>query len=175
MFITESQNAGIQRYDLATGVTRSIKPICPSCGGGRGGGGGGGGGGFGGGGRGNIIPEPAQGTVIQFNWNSPMLLSPHDSNVLYLGGHQLFISHNQGDTWTMTEELGKKIDLDKRQILGVSYAEPVCRPNAPGVACILSKSRRLRRRTSSARRRRSRSRPSCRASSGSARMTATSR
>jgi BNR/Asp-box repeat len=139
VFITESQNAGIQRYDLATGVTRSIKPVCPSCGGGRGGGGGGGGGGFGGGGRGNIIPEPAQGTVIQFNWNSPMLLSPHDSNVLYLGGHQLFISHNQGDTWTMTDELSKKIDLDKRQILGVSYAEPVCRPNAPGVACILSR------------------------------------
>jgi hypothetical protein len=138
IFITESQNAGIQRYDLATGLARSIKPNCPACGG-RGGGGGGGGGFGGGGGRGNIIPEPAAGTVVQFNWNAPMLLSPHDPNMLYLGGKELFISHDQGDTWTMTPDLSKKVDLDKREILSVSYAEPVCRPNAPGVACILSK------------------------------------
>jgi photosystem II stability/assembly factor-like uncharacterized protein len=141
VFITESQNAGIQRYDLATGATRSIKPSCPACGGrGGGGGGAGGGGGFGGGGgRGNIIPEPPQGTVIQFNWNSPMLISPHDSNMLFLGGRQLFISRDLGNTWTMTKDMGKNVDLDKREILGVSYASPVCRPNAPGVTCILSR------------------------------------
>src|SRR5205823_4698287 len=41
IFYTESQNAGINRYDLTIGETRSIKPNAG--GGGRGGGGGGGG------------------------------------------------------------------------------------------------------------------------------------
>jgi hypothetical protein len=119
VFITESQNAGIQRYDIASGTTVSIKPTAG--GGGRGGGGGGGGGG-----RSNIIPEPPAGAVIQFNWNAPILLSPHDPNLLYLGGRQLFISHDQGTTWTMTKDMGKNVDLDQRQILGVSYALPTC-------------------------------------------------
>jgi uncharacterized membrane protein YgcG len=35
--------------------------------------------------------------------------------------------------------MGKGINLDKREILGVSYGQPTCRANAPGVACILSK------------------------------------
>jgi hypothetical protein len=144
VFITESQNAGIQRYDLATGETRSIKPNAG--GGGRGGGGGGGGFG-GGGGRANIIPEPPQGTVIQFNWNAPMLLSPHDPNMLYLGGRQLFISHDQGNTWTMTKDMGKNIDTSTRQLLGQPYSLANCgagdtgrgNGSGPGVACILSK------------------------------------
>src|SRR6478609_1309527 len=40
----------------------------------------------------------------------------------------------------MTKELGKGLDLNARQIMGVRYSQPNCgRGGGPGVACILSK------------------------------------
>jgi hypothetical protein len=145
IFYTASQNAGIIRYNLATGESRSIKP---TLGGATGRGGGGGGAGEGADvaqaatTRANIL-NPVAGRPIQFNWNSPMLLSPHSPSVLYLGGRSLFISRDRGTTWTATKELGKGIDLNARQIMGVSYGLPSCSGRGggagPGVACILSK------------------------------------
>ena len=35
----------------------------------------------------------------RFNWNTPILLSPHDANTVYYGGNHLFRSRNRGDTW----------------------------------------------------------------------------
>jgi photosystem II stability/assembly factor-like uncharacterized protein len=37
--------------------------------------------------------------AYRFNWNAPMLLSPHDSKTLYYGGNHLFRSTNRGDKW----------------------------------------------------------------------------
>jgi len=154
IFYTESQNAGIQRYNYDTGESRSIKPNAGL--GGRGGGGGGGGGAQVG--RGNIL-NPIQGATIQFNWNSPIRLSPFNTATVYLGGRSLFISRDRGDTWTTTKELGKGINLDERSIMGVKYSTPICgysppegapapaanagggggRSAGPGQPCILSK------------------------------------
>lgn len=145
IFYTESQNLGIQRYDLATGESRSIKPRVPGTG--RGGGGGNFGG-FGGNVTSNIVPEPAKGTVLAFNWNSPIELSPFNSSKIYVGGKQLFVSLNRGDTWRMSEPLGKNIDLNKETVMGISYGLPSCAAGegspggqlaGPGHPCILSK------------------------------------
>jgi len=35
----------------------------------------------------------------RFNWQTPILLSPHNQDVLYLGGNKLMKSENQGDDW----------------------------------------------------------------------------
>jgi photosystem II stability/assembly factor-like uncharacterized protein len=35
----------------------------------------------------------------RFNWNSPILLSPHNPDILYFGGNFLFKSTNRGDSW----------------------------------------------------------------------------
>jgi photosystem II stability/assembly factor-like uncharacterized protein len=35
----------------------------------------------------------------RFNWNSPILLSPHNPEILYFGGNFLFKSTNRGDSW----------------------------------------------------------------------------
>ena len=147
IFYTESQNNGMQRYNLTTGEARSVKP---SLGGGRGGGGGGGGaaaaaaGGeadaqpaFGQGGRANII-NPIAGATVQFNWNSPIVMSAYNPMTIYVGGRSLFISRDRGDSWFTTKELGKGIDLSKRSIMGVSYALPNCL-RLHGTPCILSK------------------------------------
>ncbi|MBW1298871.1 VPS10 domain-containing protein [Aquimarina litoralis] len=36
----------------------------------------------------------------RFNWQTPILLSPHNQDILYLGGNKLMRSMNQGDVWT---------------------------------------------------------------------------
>ena len=35
----------------------------------------------------------------RFNWQTPILLSPHNQDIIYLGGNKLMRSMNQGDTW----------------------------------------------------------------------------
>ena len=36
----------------------------------------------------------------RFNWQTPILLSPHNQDILYLGGNKLMRSMNQGNDWT---------------------------------------------------------------------------
>jgi photosystem II stability/assembly factor-like uncharacterized protein len=48
----------------------------------------------------DIRPRPLQGApAYRFNWSSPILLSPHDSRMVYYGGNQLFRSTDRGATW----------------------------------------------------------------------------
>lgn len=48
----------------------------------------------------------------RFNWQTPILLSKHNQDILYLGGNKLHRSMNQGNTWeTISDDLttgGKK-------------------------------------------------------------------
>ena len=48
----------------------------------------------------------------RFNWQTPILLSPHNQDILYLGGNKLMRSMNQGEDWeAISEDLtqgGKK-------------------------------------------------------------------
>ena len=45
---------------------------------------------------------------LRFNWQSPILLSPHNQDIFYMGSNKLHISLNQGDDWSF-----KSIDLTK--------------------------------------------------------------
>jgi photosystem II stability/assembly factor-like uncharacterized protein len=40
----------------------------------------------------------------RFNWQTPILLSKHNQDILYLGGNKLMRSMNQGDDWTAISE-----------------------------------------------------------------------
>ena len=129
----ESQDGATGRYNLRTGETASIRPRGPiseeqrkqleaflAQQGGQGGRGGGGGGRGGGGNPdGNIFPPVAPGTNFRFYWNTPFILSPHDQNVVYLGGDRLFRSTNRGDTWTASEDLTRNIGRNDRPIMNV--------------------------------------------------------
>ena len=48
-----------------------------------------------------IRPEPPAGEKYRFNWNSPILVSPHDTKTIYYGGNRLFGSRDRGDSWTL--------------------------------------------------------------------------
>lgn len=44
----------------------------------------------------------------RFNWQTPILLSPHNQDILYLGGNKLMRSMNQGDDWNaISQDLTK--------------------------------------------------------------------
>lgn len=47
----------------------------------------------------NPMGHGAEGMKYRFQWNYPILFSPHDSNVLYAAGDRLFRSTNEGQTW----------------------------------------------------------------------------
>ncbi|MGE3344643.1 MAG: WD40/YVTN/BNR-like repeat-containing protein [Vicinamibacterales bacterium] len=129
IFYTESQNGNINRYDLNTGTTTNIRPRLT--GGGRGGAGGG---------QSNIIGDLPDEQTMQFNWNSPIRISPHNPQTILFAGRHVFVSRDRGTTWTMTAPMGKGIDINQRNILEQSYSLPGCgRGAGPGTRCILSK------------------------------------
>jgi photosystem II stability/assembly factor-like uncharacterized protein len=41
----------------------------------------------------------AEGMKYRFQWNFPILFSPHEPHPLYIGGHVLFKSTNEGQSW----------------------------------------------------------------------------
>lgn len=50
---------------------------------------------------------------IRFNWNTPILLSPHNSKIIYTGAQKVYKSVNRGDTWTsISDDLTTK-DAEK--------------------------------------------------------------
>jgi len=66
--------------------------------------------GFGGrGGPPNVLNAQA-GDQYRFNWNTPVLMSPHNPKIVWLGGNRLFKSYNQGDTWVASGDLTKQVD-----------------------------------------------------------------
>jgi photosystem II stability/assembly factor-like uncharacterized protein len=76
IYISESQGGNILRTDMRNREQQEVNPW------GRGSGGG-----------------PAAGEKYRFNWNAPVLLSPHDKNTLYFGGNVVFRSTDFGRTW----------------------------------------------------------------------------
>ena len=108
--------------------TDSIEAGAPQCvdgrvgGAGAGRGGGGVGGGGGGGGRGgaatpNVI-NAQPGEVYRFNWNTPVLMSPHNPSTIWIGGNRLFKSVNRGEKWTESADLTKHIDRCDVTLMG---------------------------------------------------------
>ncbi len=75
-YLSESQGANIVWTDFETREQQLINPW------GRGSGGG-----------------PAAGQKYRFNWNSPIVFSPHEKTTVYLAGNVVFKSPDFGKTW----------------------------------------------------------------------------
>jgi hypothetical protein len=58
------------------------------------------------------------GDQYRFNWNTPVVMSPHNPKIVWLGGNRLFKSYNQGDTWVASSDLTKQIDRSKVTLMG---------------------------------------------------------
>jgi photosystem II stability/assembly factor-like uncharacterized protein len=60
------------------------------------------------GGSKSIKPGGKKNPNYRFNWNAPILLSPHDAKTVYFAGQLLFKSSNRGDKWdTISADLSR--------------------------------------------------------------------
>lgn len=67
----------LTRYDHRTGISRNVT-VYPD----------------------NPMGYGAEGMKYRFQWNFPILFSPHDPKTLYTAGNVLFKSTNEGQSWT---------------------------------------------------------------------------
>ena len=79
---SESQQGYLQRFDRRTGESIDIRPR----------------------------PEAGE-EELRFNWDSPLLISPHLHTRLYFGSKKLHRSDDRGDSWTtISPDLSRNID-----------------------------------------------------------------
>jgi len=71
----------------------------------------------------DISPVAPLGERYRFDWTSPMMLSQHDPNVLYVAGNRFFTSWDRGSSWTATEDLSRQVDRDELELMGVRGAD----------------------------------------------------
>ncbi len=68
----------------------------------------------------DIQPQPGPGEPgLRWNWDSPLLLSPHSPTRLYLAANILFRSDDRGDSWrAVSPDLTRRIDRNKLPVMG---------------------------------------------------------
>ena len=55
-----------------------------------------------------------------FNWDSPLIISPHSHTRLYFGGRQVFQSDDRGNSWTaISGDLTRKLNRNMLKVMGV--------------------------------------------------------
>ena len=67
-----------------------------------------------------ITPTPPKGEDnYKWNWNTPLLVSPHDSKRIYYAAEKVFRSDNRGDDWEIiSPDLTRKIDRNQLDVMG---------------------------------------------------------
>ena len=66
-----------------------------------------------------IVPQPASGeTEFTWNWATPLIISPHDPQRLYIAAEKLFRSDDRGDNWrVVSPDLTRGIDRNELEIM----------------------------------------------------------
>lgn len=67
-----------------------------------------------------IKPQPAKGELTyKWNWNTPVIISPHKNTRLYMAANVLFKSEDRGDTWeVISDDLTANIDRNSWPVMG---------------------------------------------------------
>ncbi len=87
---SESQYGGLVRYDKRSGELTGIKP-----------------------------QERKGEEPLRWNWDSPLLVSPHKHTRLYFAANRLFRSDDRGDSWTpVSPDLTRQIDRNQLPVMG---------------------------------------------------------
>jgi len=86
---SQSQYGWLVRYDRKSGEKIGIKPV-----------------------------EPA-GEAYRWNWNSPLIISPHLHTRLYFAANKLFKSDDRGNSWqVISPDLTRQLDRNKLKVMG---------------------------------------------------------
>ena len=67
-----------------------------------------------------IRPEPRKGEdSYKWNWNTPLIISPHSATRLYTTANKVFRSDDRGNTWqVISDDLTAQIDRNKWPVMG---------------------------------------------------------
>ncbi|HKE28769.1 MAG TPA: hypothetical protein VKB88_40745 [Bryobacteraceae bacterium] len=100
LYLSESQGGGIVRTDLRTREQQDVSPQPRRNDGG-----------------------PVGELKYRFNWNAPIVLSPHDHNTVYFGSNVVFKSTDFGKTWTAISPDLTTNDPEKQKSVGTVWTE----------------------------------------------------
>ena len=88
------QYAGIARFDKRTGERMEIQPQ----------------------------PEPDD-PPLKWNWDAPLIISPHNGQRLYFGANRLYRSDDRANTWVpISEDLTRGINRAERTVMGRTWS-----------------------------------------------------
>ncbi len=97
---TESQGGNMVRRNKVTGESKSIRPSASN------------------------VTNAEAGESYRFNWDTPMILSPHDPSVLLAAADRVFRSTDGGDSWTaISPDLTTNPNRDEILTMGVRNDE----------------------------------------------------
>jgi len=69
-----------------------------------------------------LLLQPLEGKgepPLRWNWDSPIIISPHSHTRLYFAANKLFRSDDRGDTWkAISGDLTRQIDRNKLPVMG---------------------------------------------------------
>jgi photosystem II stability/assembly factor-like uncharacterized protein len=69
-----------------------------------------------------LVLQPLEGKgepPLRWNWDSPIIISPHSHTRLYFAANKLFRSDDRGDTWkAISGDLTRQIDRNKLPVMG---------------------------------------------------------
>lgn len=79
-----------------------------------------------------IQPQAGKGEPgLRWNWDAPLLISPHASNTLYFAANKVFKSTDRGNSWkTISSDLTRKLDRNKMKMMGQVWGIDAIRKNA---------------------------------------------
>jgi photosystem II stability/assembly factor-like uncharacterized protein len=94
----------------------------------------------------SLLNQPAESVKYRLGWTSPLLVSPRDSKVLYVGAQLVLKTNDEGRTWTEISSDLTRNDKSKQKSSGgpitqdnttVEYVDQIASlalaPNSPGV------------------------------------------
>ena len=100
LMFAESQGGNLTRVHLPTGERARIRPLLRPA-------------------------EDDDNASLRWNWNTPMLISAHNDQVVYAGSNLLFRSDDLGQSWqAISDDLSWAIDRDTLELMGVAGSEP---------------------------------------------------
>jgi photosystem II stability/assembly factor-like uncharacterized protein len=98
----ESQGGGLVRYNRKTGSRINIKPI-------------------------EAKGEPP----LRWNWDAPLIVSPHNHLRLYFGANKLFRSDDRGNTWkAISPDLTRQLDRNALPVMDKIWGPDAVAKNA---------------------------------------------
>ncbi|MFQ5720806.1 MAG: WD40/YVTN/BNR-like repeat-containing protein, partial [Acidobacteriota bacterium] len=68
----------------------------------------------------DIQPQPEAGEPgLRWNWDSPLIISPHSHTRLYFGANRLYRSDDRGDSWrAVSPDLTRQLDRNTLPVMG---------------------------------------------------------